>query len=71
MKHHAYPKILLFTLLAVATTAAFGQGQKEKAYTEDWNSLSGHDETLEWFKDTKFGIYFHWGVYSVPAFGDE
>jgi alpha-L-fucosidase len=25
----------------------------------------------DWFKDAKFGIYFHWGVYSVPAFGNE
>jgi alpha-L-fucosidase len=25
----------------------------------------------DWFRDAKFGIYFHWGVYSVPAFGDE
>jgi len=25
----------------------------------------------EWFQDAKFGIYFHWGVFSVPAFGNE
>ncbi|MCK5642211.1 MAG: alpha-L-fucosidase, partial [Gammaproteobacteria bacterium] len=28
-------------------------------------------ECPEWFRDAKFGIYFHWGVYSVPAFGSE
>ena len=22
----------------------------------------------EWYRDSKFGIYMHWGVYSVPAF---
>ena len=26
---------------------------------------------IEWFRDAKFGIYFHWGVYSVPSFGSE
>jgi alpha-L-fucosidase len=24
-----------------------------------------------WFRDAKFGIYFHWGVYSVPAYKTE
>ncbi len=36
----------------------------------DWNSLSKH-EIPEWFRDSKLGIYAHWGVYSVPAFGNE
>jgi len=39
-------------------------------YKDDWDSLSKH-ETPEWFKDSKFGIFIHWGVYSVPAFGSE
>jgi alpha-L-fucosidase len=30
-----------------------------------------HPPAPEWFKDAKFGIYFHWGVYSVPAFSNE
>jgi len=25
----------------------------------------------QWFKNDKFGIFIHWGVYSVPAFGSE
>lgn len=25
----------------------------------------------EWFRDAKFGIFIHYGVYSVPGFGDE
>ncbi len=36
----------------------------------DWESLSKH-EIPEWFQDSKLGIYAHWGVYSVPAFGNE
>jgi alpha-L-fucosidase len=27
--------------------------------------------TPDWFRDAKFGIFLHWGVYSVPAFGNE
>ena len=40
-------------------------------YQPNWNSLDKHDESPKWFRDAKFGIYFHWGVYSVPAFDSE
>jgi alpha-L-fucosidase len=40
-------------------------------FTPDWDSLEQHEAAPEWFRDAKFGIYFHWGVYSVPAFGSE
>ena len=40
-------------------------------YQADWDSLSKHDDAPEWFRDAKLGIYFHWGVYAVPAFGSE
>lgn len=28
-------------------------------------------EVPDWYRDAKFGIFIHWGVYSVPAFGSE
>jgi alpha-L-fucosidase len=37
-------------------------------YSPDWGSLRSKD-TPKWFKDAKFGIYTHWGIYSVPAYG--
>jgi hypothetical protein len=40
-------------------------------YSADWESLSQVNPVPEWFKDAKFGIYFHWGVYSVPAYSNE
>jgi len=40
-------------------------------YTPDWESLGKYNEQPEWFKDAKFGIYFHWGVLSVPAFAND
>ncbi len=39
-------------------------------YRPDWGSLSRY-QLPEWYKDAKFGIFIHWGVYSVPAFGSE
>jgi alpha-L-fucosidase len=39
-------------------------------YRADWQSLQNY-EVPDWYKDAKFGIFIHWGVYSVPAFGNE
>ena len=39
-------------------------------FTADWPSLS-HYVVPKWYEDAKFGIFIHWGVYSVPAFGNE
>ncbi|MGC1186141.1 MAG: alpha-L-fucosidase [Candidatus Acidiferrales bacterium] len=41
-----------------------------KDFRANWNSL-GRYQVPDWFRDAKFGIFIHWGVYSVPAFGNE
>jgi len=41
------------------------------SYTAAWSSVDQHPPAPEWFQDAKFGIYYHWGVFSVPAFGNE
>ncbi|GAA3732837.1 alpha-L-fucosidase [Plantactinospora mayteni] len=41
------------------------------SYTPTWPSVDQHPPAPEWFQDAKFGIYFHWGVFSVPAFANE
>ena len=42
---------------------------QDSPYEADWESLDGH-ETPAWFADAKFGIFIHWGVYSVPSYCD-
>ncbi len=39
-------------------------------FQPEWASLAKY-EIPEWYRDAKFGIFIHWGVYSVPAFGSE
>lgn len=39
-------------------------------FRNDWPSLRGY-QAPEWFRDAKFGIFIHWGVYSVAGFGSE
>lgn len=43
---------------------------KRGPFSDDWDSL-GNYRVPEWYRNAKFGIFIHWGVYSVPAFGNE
>ena len=54
--------ISVFALL-ISSPLLFAQTQ----YHADWESLKTYG-VPEWYKDMKFGIYFHWGPYSVPAY---
>lgn len=39
-------------------------------YEPTWESLTKY-RVPDWYRNAKFGIFIHWGVYSVPAFGSE
>ena len=47
------------------------EGVAQGPLKDDWEDIKKHNAAPEWFRDAKFGIYFHWGVYSVPATGNE
>ncbi len=39
-------------------------------FSDSWDSLE-QVRIPAWYENAKFGIFIHWGVYSVPAFGNE
>jgi len=39
-------------------------------FLPNWESLKQF-QAPQWYQDGKLGIFIHWGVYSVPAFGNE
>jgi len=45
-------------------------GVQSGPFHAEWDSLGAY-RVPNWFRDAKFGIFIHWGVYSVPAFGNE
>ena len=52
------------TALMLLLTATMSQ----VTYEPTWESLDTRPNP-QWFEDAKFGIFIHWGVYSVPAWG--
>ncbi len=47
-----------------------GPAMAEERFEPNWESLKKYSVPA-WFEDAKFGIFVHWGVYSVPAFDNE
>lgn len=43
---------------------------KKGPFKDNWESLSAF-EVPKWYRRAKFGIFIHWGVYSVPAYDSE
>ena len=80
MKFH---KIIAVSLLATAGIFSCKQEAKKTeapeevaeapkpVYEANWESIKEHYKDPEWFNKQKFGIFIHWGAYSVPAFGSE
>lgn len=75
----------IFTAIATATLVCLGACNSEykpnikttasskgtSVFLPDSASIAENYTIPEWFVDAKFGIFIHWGVYSVPAFGNE
>lgn len=66
-------KILAFYLLIVIALISIKPitAQPDFRYEANWESIRTHYTVPEWFRDSKFGIFIHWGPYAVPAFMSE
>ena len=58
--------------LALICAAQFGSAappdKLPEVHLEEWTAMNASKaETMEWFKDSKFGMFIHWGLYSIPG----
>ncbi|XP_072103523.1 tissue alpha-L-fucosidase-like isoform X3 [Mobula birostris] len=52
-------------------TVGLGTGEPSvRRYQPNWKSLDSRP-LPGWYDESKFGIFIHWGVFSVPSFGSE
>jgi len=56
-------KLIFLTCFFLSVNMLHGQ-----TYQPNWESLDKRP-VPGWFEDSKFGIFIHWGLYSVPAWG--
>ena len=57
----------VLTVLVLCALSPLSHAQR---VTPDWASVDSRP-TPSWWTDAKFGVFIHWGVYSVPAFAPQ
>lgn len=64
------PASVSFTGNIDADLQAVDQAVAAGPFAAEWPSLE-EISIPEWYQDAKLGIFIHWGVYAVPAYGNE
>src|SRR6266849_5388438 len=54
----------LATLVVLGLSAALGQGAPQATAPD---SPEAKQARLAWFRDAKYGLFIHWGLYAIPA----
>src|SRR5512140_2703146 len=54
-------------VLLVVFLASFSSSLLAQKYEPTWDSVDKRP-TPAWFSEARFGIFIHWGTYSVPAY---
>lgn len=55
----------------MARAAAEGAEIPPGPFAPTWDSIRTNYHVPDWFRDAKFGIFMHWGIYAVPAHASE
>jgi alpha-L-fucosidase len=53
-------KLSLLFILFLFVAVNYGQDFTKETKEE-------HDKRMEWWRDARFGLFIHWGLYSIPA----
>ena len=64
MKTH---KITHWIILILALTAVIPAAQAQTNLLDKPETPAQRDARMAWWREAKFGMFIHWGVYSVPA----
>lgn len=53
-------------LLIILFIGTYGSAAGQSKYQAEWSSIDSRP-VPSWFEDAKFGIFVHWGLFSVPS----
>ncbi|WP_034645125.1 alpha-L-fucosidase [Cellulophaga geojensis] len=78
MKSGKYIVLSFFILSLTILSCADKKDKKEEiaqetksVYEANWESIKKNYKDPTWFNKKKFGIFIHWGAYSVPEYSSE
>jgi alpha-L-fucosidase len=68
---------IAITLLLAATSSVHAQLESDKPYTQsvthavqaiqETETPAQRDARMQWWREARFGMFIHWGLYSIPA----
>ena len=59
--------VSIFATVALAATICHTQDAKPGPDISPSETNTKPNDRMAWFRDAKFGMFIHWGIYSVPA----
>lgn len=60
-------RLLLSALIAIQATAAVATPQQNSVDPRANETKAQRDARMKWWREARFGMFIHWGLYSVPA----
>src|SRR5690242_21959452 len=67
MMRTSYRSLRRIACIALATTLALAALTRTIGAQEDQRADSAREARLAWFRDAKYGMFIHWGLYAIPA----
>lgn len=61
------PVVVIALLLALAITGCSQITNTVSSIGLSKKAPAHEDERMDWFREARFGMFIHWGIYSVPA----
>jgi alpha-L-fucosidase len=58
---------LIAALSIFAATKAMAQPQTQAPAPAAKETPAQHDARMQWFREARFGMFLHWGLYSIPG----
>jgi alpha-L-fucosidase len=66
MNQHYFLVVLLLVVASAAGVWAQTEPSTEPALVRN-ETAEQHEARMQWWREARFGMFIHWGVYSVPA----
>ncbi len=67
IQHRILPIALLSCLLSAPHVSAASPDSAPAAAKPDASAAAAHDARIGWWREARFGMFIHWGLYSIPA----
>ena len=66
-KHFAVPLLALSALQSQPSLDARATPSRRAQHTDWRQASSDRDRRMQWWREARFGMFIHWGIYSVPG----